>query len=135
VANIAPLAKGKILEIRGQRVMIDSDLAALYEVETKALLQQVRRNGKRFPDDFMFRLSAEEWKILRSQTVTSSSGWGGRRSLPFAFTELGVAMLSSVLRSERAIAVNIEIMRAFVALRQGHRPSTRSRRGSTSSSD
>lgn len=102
--------------IQGQRVMLDADLAALYEVETRALVQAVRRNPARFPDDFMFQLTPDEFDHLRSQTVISS--WGGRRYPPYAFTEQGVAMLSSVLRSERAVQVNIEIMRAFVRLRQ-----------------
>lgn len=96
--------------------MLDQDIAALYEVETKALNQAVARNGERFPDDFMFQLSEEEWKNLKSQTVTSS--WGGRRSIPYAFTEQGVAMLSGILRSARAIEVNIAIMRTFVHLRK-----------------
>jgi hypothetical protein len=101
-------------------VMLDADLAALYGVPTKALIQAVRRNRSRFPADFMLRLPIEEAPNLRSQIVTSSSsrGWGGRRYVPHAFTEQGVAMLSSVLRSPRAIAVNITIMRAFVRLRQ-----------------
>jgi len=102
--------------IRGQKVMVDSDLADLYRVATKVFNQAVRRNLKRFPKDFMFRLTAKEMKILRSQIVTSS--WGGRRTLPYAFTEQGVAMLSSVLNSERAVQVNIAIMRAFVKLRE-----------------
>ena len=106
-----------ILLIRGQKVLLDSDLAELYEVETKALTRAVRRNADRFPDDFMFRLTAEEFDNLKCQTGTSSS-WGGRRYPPYAFTEQGVAMLSSVLRSDRAVAVNIEIMRAFVRLRE-----------------
>lgn len=97
--------------------MLDADLAVLYGVETKALVQAVKRNAARFPADFMFQLDAEELEILRSQTVTSSS-WGGRRYPPYAFTEQGVAMLSSVLKSPRAIAVNIEIMRTFVRLRE-----------------
>ena len=109
----------RILIIRGLRVMLDRDLAGLYGVETKALVQAVKRNTRRFPEDFAFRLSAEETGILRSQFVTSSEGWGGRRYPPYAFTEQGVAMLSSVLRSERAVAVNIEIMRTFVAIRRG----------------
>lgn len=108
---------GSILVIRGHKVMLDADLAALYGVETKALNQAVRRNIERFPDDFMFQLSSDEMENLRSQTVTASS-WGGRRTRPYAFTEQGVAMLSSVLKSPRAIQVNIEIMRAFVRLRQ-----------------
>jgi hypothetical protein len=108
-----------ILVIRGQRVMLDADLAVLYEVSTKRLGEQVRRNVQRFPADFMFRLTAAEARVLRSQFATSSlgRGWGGRRYIPYAFTEHGVAMLSSVLRSPRAIQVNIAIMRAFVRLR------------------
>ena len=97
--------------------MLDADLAKLYEVETKVLNQAVKRNIERFPEDFMFQLSEEEFDFLRSQSVTSSQ-WGGRRYPPYAFTEHGVAMLSSVLRSKRAVLVNIEIMRAFVRLRQ-----------------
>jgi ORF6N domain len=104
--------------IRGQKVMIDEDLAELYGVPTKRLNQQVSRNRKRFPDDFMFRLNKTEAENLRLQFATSRSGHGGRRSLPYVFTEQGVAMLSTVLNSERAIAVNITIMRAFVKLRQ-----------------
>jgi hypothetical protein len=106
-----------ILEIRGHRVMLDTDLATLYGVPTKALNQAVSRNRERFPEDFMFQLTAEETRILRSQIVTSST-WGGRRTRPYAFTEQGVAMLSSVLRSRRAVQVNVAIMRAFVQLRQ-----------------
>jgi hypothetical protein len=106
-----------ILLIRQQKVMLDSDLAALYGVETKALVQAVKRNLERFPEDFMFQLSREEFAILRSQFVTSRD-WGGRRYPPYVFTEQGVAMLSSVLHSPRAIQVNIEIMRAFIRLRQ-----------------
>jgi ORF6N domain len=98
--------------------MIDEDLAELYRVPTKRLNEQVRRNTKRFPADFMFQLKRDEAKTLRSQFATSKPGRGGRRSLPYAFTEQGVAMLSSVLNSERAIEVNITIMRAFVKLRQ-----------------
>ncbi|MFP4516655.1 MAG: ORF6N domain-containing protein [Desulfovibrionales bacterium] len=105
----------RILTFRSQRVMLDRDLAELYGVTTKALKQAVRRNSDRFPEDFMFELSEDEWENLRSQTVTSS--WGGTRYAPMAFTELGVAMLSSILRSERAIQVNIQIMRAFTRLR------------------
>jgi len=97
---------------------MDTTLAELYEVEPRALLQAVRRNIERFPSDFMFQLTAEETDRLRSQSVTSKPGRGGRRYLPYAFTEQGVAMLSSVLRSQRAIGVNIEIMRAFVRLRR-----------------
>lgn len=144
--------KNIIYEVRGTRVMLDSDLAKMYEVETKVLNQSVKRNIERFPEDFMFQLTKRELEllrfqigtsnlsdsqgdeILRSQFVTSKSGesqdvinlksqfvtssWGGTRKLPYVFTEQGVAMLSSVLRSERAIAVNIAIMRAFVAVRQ-----------------
>jgi phage regulator Rha-like protein len=106
----------KILLIRDQKVMLDSDLAELYGVETKVLNQAVRRNLRRFPVDFMFRINQEEFDILRSQFVTSS--WGGRRTKPYAFTEQGVAMLSSVLKSARAVEVNIQIMRTFVKLRE-----------------
>lgn len=113
------IIQNKIYEIRGQRVMLDSDLAELYQVETKALKQAVRRNIERFPEDFMFEISNEEFNSLkdslRSQFVTSNRG--GIRYMPFAFTEMGVAMLSSVLRSETAIQANIAIMRAFVAMR------------------
>jgi hypothetical protein len=117
---IAPLEhiQQAIYEIRGQRVMLDSDLAALYGVTTSRLNEQVKRNLARFPADFMFRLTAEEEGSLRSQIAISNDGRGGRRNPPLAFTQEGVAMLSSVLRSERAIAVNIEIMRAFVRLRR-----------------
>ena len=97
--------------------MLDSDLARLYEVETRVLVQAVKRNLDRFPDDFMFQLSREEFDRLRSQAVISSQ-WGGRRSRPYAFTEQGVAMLSSVLRSRRAIEANIAIMRSFVRFRR-----------------
>lgn len=107
----------KILLIRGQKVMLDADLAALYRVQTRALVQAVVRNRGRFPSDFMFRLSAEEFHGLRSQTVISNAR-GGRRHRPYAFTEQGVAMLSSVLRSRRAVQVNIAIMRTFVRLRE-----------------
>jgi len=107
----------KILSIRGLKVLLDSDLAELYSVETKMLLRQVKRNIKRFPADFMIQLTQQEWDNLRCQFGTSNS-YGGRRYLPYVFTEQGVAMLSSVLGSERAIEVNIEIMRAFVKLRR-----------------
>jgi hypothetical protein len=107
-----------ILLVRGQKVMLDSDLADLYAVPTKRLNEQVRRNRRRFPPDFMFQLTPGEARALRSQNATSNRGRGGRRYLPFAFTEQGVAMLSSVLNSERAVVVNIEIMRAFVRLRR-----------------
>ena len=107
-----------ILVLRGHKVMLDKDLAALYGVPTKALLQAVKRNPERFPSDFMLHMEKQEVAGLRSQFVTSKkSGRGGRRYAPYAFTEQGVAMLSSVLNSPRAIAVNIEIMRAFVRLR------------------
>src|SRR6266404_7122301 len=98
--------------------MLDADLAELYGVETRALLQAVSRNQKRFPEDFMFQMSKEEYELLRSQIVISKKGRGGRRYLPYVFTEQGVAMLSSVLRSKRAIQVNIAIMRAFVRVRE-----------------
>lgn len=104
--------------IRGQKVMLDSDLAALYEVPTKAFNQAVRRNLERFPEDFMFQLSEKEVESLRSQFVTSNVGRGGRRYAPYAFTEHGVAMLSNVLRSPRAIQMGIAIIRAFVRLRE-----------------
>jgi hypothetical protein len=108
-----------ILLIRGQKVMLDRDLAELYDVPTKVLNQAVKRNAERFPGDFMFQLREEEMDVvLRSQFVTSKGGRGGRRYLPYAFTEQGVAMLSSVLNSDRAIEVNIAIMRAFVRLRE-----------------
>jgi hypothetical protein len=102
--------------IRGQKVMLDSDLAELYQIPTMRLNEQVRRNSKRFPEDFMFQLTKSESEILISQIAISS--WGGRRTPPYAFTELGVAMLSSVLKSDRAVQMNIFIMRAFVTLRE-----------------
>jgi hypothetical protein len=107
-----------ILLIRDQKVLLDKDLAELYGVPTKVLVQAVKRNADRFPDDFMFQLDAVEWNSLRSQNVISNTGRGGRRYAPYAFTEQGVAMLSSVLGSAQAIAVNIEIVRAFVRLRE-----------------
>ena len=110
------IIQNKIYEVRGQRVMFDFDLAELYEVETRALNQAVKRNEKRFPSDFMFQLSNTELENLISQTVTSR--WGGLRKLPYTFTEHGVTMLASVLRSDRAIEINIQIVRAFIALRQ-----------------
>ena len=112
------IIENKILLIRKHKVMLDSDLASLYDVPTKRLNEQVRRNVKRFPSDFMFQLTSEETKSLRSQIVTSKPGRGGRRYSPYVFTEQGVAMLSSVLNSDRAIEVNILIMRAFVKLRE-----------------
>ena len=107
----------KIILIRSEKMMLDADLAALYGVETKLLVRAVKRNIDRFPADFMIQLDKEEYENLRFQFGTSSR-WGGRRYLPYAFTEQGVAMLSTVLNSERAIKVNIEIMRSFVRLRQ-----------------
>jgi hypothetical protein len=107
---------GKIYEIRGHKVMLDNDLADMYGVETRRLNEQVKRNNDRFPLDFMFQLKESEWEILKSQNATSS--WGGRRKLPNAFTEHGVLMLSSVLNSEKAIAVNIHIMRVYTRLRE-----------------
>jgi hypothetical protein len=139
--NLATL----VLAIRGEKVLLDTDLAELYGVEARALNQAVARNRSRFPDDFMFQLTPEEWEKVRSQTVTASSakggcssqilmsskgaehlrsqtviskGKGGRRYMPYAFTEQGIAMLSSVLRSQRAVEVNIAIMRTFVQLRR-----------------
>ncbi len=106
-----------IYVIRGQKVMFDVDLANLYGVETKVLNQAVKRNLKRFPEDFMFRLSPEEYSNLKSQFVTSSENWGGKRKQPLVFTENGVAMLSGILNSDRAIEVNIAIMRIFTRLR------------------
>lgn len=113
---LAASIERRIFLIRGQKVMLDSDLAELYRVATKAFNQGVKRNLARFPKDFMFRLTIKEAENLRSQIVTSN--WGGRRHLPYVFTEQGVAMLSSVLHSERAVQVNIAIMRAFVKLRE-----------------
>jgi ORF6N domain len=107
----------RIFFLRGNKVMLSMDLAELYEVEPRVLVQAVKRNRDRFPEDFMFQLSRKEFEDLKSQIVISS--WGGlRRAAPYAFTEQGVAMLSSVLRSKRAVRVNVEIMRAFVRLRQ-----------------
>ncbi len=117
IVSIEEIA-GKIYLIRGTKVMLDRDLATLYGVETKVLKQAVRRNIKRFPPDFMFELTKEELKNWRSQFVTSNSIRMGLRHLPMVFTEQGVAMLSSVLKSDRAVEVNIQIMRVFVKLRQ-----------------
>jgi DNA-binding PadR family transcriptional regulator len=118
VTALQPLIGSRILTLREQRVMLDADLAELYGVQTKVLVQAVKRNLARFPADFMFQLTGEEFAALRSQFVTSNTeGRGGRRTAPYAFTEQGVAMLSSVLGSTRAIAVNIEIMRTFVRVR------------------
>jgi ORF6N domain len=108
--------QNKIFEIRGHKVMLDFDLASLYNVETKVLKQAIRRNINRFPEDFMFELTKKEFENLRSQIVTSSHG--GLRYMPFAFTEQGIAMLSSVLNSEKAIEINISIIRAFVTIIQ-----------------
>lgn len=123
----ANLIETRIIQLRGHKVLLDQDLAELYGVTTKAFNQAVKRNIDRFPLDFMFQVTSEEAQILRSQFVTSrlssatihkNEVWGGRRSRPYAFTEHGVAMLSSVLKSERAIQVNIAIIRAFTRLRQ-----------------
>jgi hypothetical protein len=107
----------QILSLRGERVMLDADLAVLYGVPTKQLVRAVQRNAARFPPDFMFQLTAEEHSALRCQSGTSKPGRGGRRARPYVFTEQGVAMLSGVLHSPRAVVVNVEIMRAFVRLR------------------
>jgi hypothetical protein len=116
-AKVASRIRQSIFFIRGQKVILDAHLAELYAVETRVLVQAVTRNIKRFPRDFMFQLSKREFESLRSQIVISNVR-GGRRSAPYAFTEQGVAMLSSVLHSKRAIAVNVEIMRTFVELRR-----------------
>lgn len=109
----------KIIEIRGHKVLLDFDLAELYNTETRILKQAVRRNSSRFPEDFMFELTEEEWISLRSQIVTLKTGRGQHsKYLPFAFTEQGVAMLSSVLNNEKAIEINIAIMRSFISLRK-----------------
>jgi hypothetical protein len=120
VASLVPveMIEKRIYLIRGKKVMLDSDLAGLYKVETRTLIQAVKRNINRFPSDFMFQLNYQEVASLRSQIVISKTGRGGRRYQPYVFTEQGVAMLSSVLNSERAIEVNIHIMRAFVKLRE-----------------
>jgi hypothetical protein len=113
---ISPQAlAGRIVVIRGQRVLLDSDLAGLYEVETRVFNQAVKRNLSRFPADFMFQLTQEEFANLTSQTVTSS--WGGRRKLPMAFTEHGAIMAASVLNSDRAVQMSVYVVRAFVQLR------------------
>ncbi|CAN5441187.1 ORF6N domain-containing protein [soil metagenome] len=112
------LVMNKIYFIRGQKVMLDSDLSELYGVETKVLKQSVKRNIGRFPEDFMFELTQKEYESLRSQIVTSKIGRGGTRYLPFVFTEQGVAMLSSILNSEQAIKINIQIIRIFTRIRQ-----------------
>jgi DNA-binding PadR family transcriptional regulator len=105
-----------IYDIRGQKVMLDADIAELYGVETRMPNQAIKRNTNRFPKDFMFRLSQKEFTNLKSQIVTSS--WGGRRKLPYAFTEHGVTMLASILKSKKAVQMNIAIVRAFIALKQ-----------------
>ena len=110
--------KNLIYEVRGYKVMLDSDLADLYEVPTKRLNEAVKRNLTRFPAHYMFQLTKDEYEILRSQIATSNKGHGGRRYMPYVFTEQGVAMLSSVLNSEKAIQVNIQIIDTFVRLRQ-----------------
>jgi phage regulator Rha-like protein len=112
------LIESKIYVFRGKKVSIDFDLASLYGVQTKVLNQAIQRNKRRFPEDFMFQLSRSEFDHLRSQIVTSSSERGGRRYLPYVFTEQGVAMLSGVLNSDRAIQVNIQIMRTFTKMRE-----------------
>ena len=114
----APAIEKRLFVVRERQVMLDEDLADLYGVETKRLIEQVKRNIERFPEDFMFQLDQEEAAALRSQIATSNEGRGGRRHAPYVFTEQGIAMLSGVLRSDRAIAVNIEIMRSFVELRR-----------------
>jgi hypothetical protein len=110
--------ESRIYLIRGEKVILSHQIAELYAVAAKVLMQAVKRNRERFPPDFMFQISREELEILRSHFVTSSSGWGGRRVMPYAFTEQGVAMLSSVLKSSRAVQVNIAIMRTFVHIRR-----------------
>ena len=115
--KIVPIQK-LIYEIRGHKVMLDSDLARLYEVETKRLNEAVKRNIERFPEDFMFQLTEEEWKLFNLKSQFATSSWGGIRKLPYVFTEQGVAMLSGVLKSKRAVDVNIQIMRTFVKMRQ-----------------
>jgi ORF6N domain len=132
VTNILPRERieRSILLLRGHKVMLDADLAVLYGVSTKRLNEQVRRNRSRFPDDFMFQLTAEEVRSLRSQFATSKQGRGGRRYAPLVFTEQGIAMLSTVLNSERAIQVNIEIMRALSAYAECSLPTKRCRESS-----
>lgn len=115
--NLIPI-QNLIYEIRGRKVMLDSDLADLYEVDTKNLNKAVKRNIERFPEFFMFQLSEEEWHALRFQFGTSKHGKGGRRYLPYVFTEQGVSMLSSVLNSKKAVQINIQIMMTFVKIRE-----------------
>lgn len=114
IAVVLPL----ICTIRDRRVILDSDLARLYGVSTKRLNEQVRRNPRRFPADFLFRLSPNEAEILRSQIATSSKGWGGRRYVPLAYTEHGAVMAANVLNSERAVIMSVEVVRAFIRLRK-----------------
>lgn len=120
-ATLVPseVIEGKILMLRGEKVMVDEHLAELYDVSIGHLVQAVKRNLARFPEDFMFQMSSDEWDVLKSQNVISKrQGRGGRRTPPYCFTEHGILMLSSVLRSERAVQVNIEIIRTFVRLRE-----------------
>lgn len=112
------LVKNLIYEIRGQKVMLDFELAELYEVETKYLNRAVKRNVERFPSDFVFQLTEQEWEEFNLRCQIGTSSWGGKRYLPYAFTEQGVAMLSGVLKSKRAVEVNINIMRTFVKMRE-----------------
>ncbi len=118
--SIVPIehVQSKILLIRGQKVILDADLAALYDVTTSRLNEQVKRNARRFPPDFAFRLSEDEFANLKSHFATSSLAWGGRRKLPYAFTEHGVIMAASVLNSERAVQASVFVVRAFVRLKQ-----------------
>jgi hypothetical protein len=118
IKSVLPVSRieNSIFMIRSEKVILDHDLAAMYGVQTRALVQAVKRNLDRFPEDFMFQLSKDEFNNLKSQIVTSS--WGGRRTPPYAFIEQGIAMLSGVLKSKRAVLVNIEIMRTFVKLRR-----------------
>ena len=118
VAVLAKRVESKILLVRGLRVILDSDLAELYGVEVRSLNQQVKRNARRFPDDFVMQLSADEAANLRSQIVISSSGHGGRRSHPYAFTEHGAIMAASVLNSEQAVKMSIFVVRAFIRMRE-----------------
>ncbi len=116
---LLPVIQKKIHEVRGQKVMLDFDLAELYEVETRILNQSVKRNISRFPDEFMFQLNKAEWQVLISQIVISKlEKRGGTQKLPYAFTEYGVVMLASVLKSEKAVKMNITVVRAFIALRE-----------------
>src|SRR6266481_1900218 len=120
--TLAKRVDSRILFLRGQKIILDSDLAALYGVEVKHLNQQIKRNRKRFPGDFLFRISAREFEILRSQIVTSSDGHGSRRYLPHAFTEHGAIMAATVLNSERAIQMSTFVVRAFVRMREALAP-------------